>query len=76
MVRRRLPTRTKVSGTGRSRETRTSYVYSDETPGREFIDQAEAALAPDGVARAREVGRRVSIKEALDLARVPQSALA
>ena len=49
-------------------------VYSDETPGREFVDQARAALSADDVARATEVGRRLTIKEALDLARIPQTA--
>ncbi len=44
-------------------------VYSDETPGREFVDEARAALSADDVARATEVGRRLTIKEALDLAR-------
>jgi len=47
-------------------------VYSDETPGRELIDQAQAALPADDAARARETGRRLTIKEALDLVRVPQ----
>ena len=49
-------------------------VYSDETPGREFVDQARAALPADDVARAAEVGRRLTIKEALDLARLPHAA--
>ncbi len=49
-------------------------VYSDETPGREFVDQARAALPADDVARAAEVGRRLTIKEALDLARIPNAA--
>jgi predicted ATPase/class 3 adenylate cyclase len=49
-------------------------VYSDETPGREFVDQARAALSADDVARATEVGRRLTIKEALDLARIPETA--
>ena len=49
-------------------------VYSDETPGREFVDQARAALSADEVARATEAGRRLTIKEALDLARLPQTA--
>ncbi len=49
-------------------------VYSDETPGREFVDRARAALSADAVARATEVGRRLTIKEALDLARVPETA--
>jgi hypothetical protein len=43
----------------------------DETPGREFVDQARAALSADDVARATEVGRKLTIKEALDLARIP-----
>ena len=51
-------------------------VYSDETPGREFVDQARAALSSDEVARATEVGRRLTIKEALDLARTPDTASA
>jgi predicted ATPase/class 3 adenylate cyclase len=49
-------------------------VYSDETPGREFVDRARAELSADGVARATEVGRRLTIKEALDLARIPETA--
>ena len=49
-------------------------VYSDEKPGREFIDQARAALSARDVAHATEVGRRLTIKEALDLARIPQTA--
>ena len=44
-------------------------VYSDETPGREFVDRAAAGLAPEDLDRAREGGRRLTIKEALDLAR-------
>ncbi len=49
-------------------------VYSDNTPGREFVDQARAALPAHDVARATEVGRRLTIKEALDLARIPETA--
>ena len=44
-------------------------VYSDETPGREFVDRAREALSADEVARATEAGRRLTIKEALDLVR-------
>ena len=51
-------------------------VYSDETPGREFVDQARAELAADEVARATEVGRRLTIKQTLDLARTPDTASA
>jgi predicted ATPase/class 3 adenylate cyclase len=50
-------------------------VYSDETPGREFVDQARAALSAEDAAQALEVGRRLTIKEALDLARIPQMTL-
>jgi hypothetical protein len=44
-------------------------VYSDETSGREFVDRAREALSADEVARATEAGRRLTIKETLDLAR-------
>jgi tetratricopeptide (TPR) repeat protein len=46
-------------------------VYSDETPGRDFVDQARAALPARDLDRAMEFGRRLTIKEALDLARTP-----
>ncbi|MGZ8584233.1 MAG: tetratricopeptide repeat protein [Actinomycetota bacterium] len=49
-------------------------VYSDDKPGREYIDQARAALSARDVAHATEVGRRLTIKEALDVVRVPQPA--
>ena len=45
-------------------------VYSDETPGREFVEGARAALSAADVTRATELGRRLSIKQAMDLARV------
>ena len=44
-------------------------VYSDETPGRELVDQARAALSAEDLAAATEAGRRLTIDEALDLAR-------
>ena len=49
-------------------------IYTDDTPGREFVDQAHAALPADVVARLTEAGRKLTIKEALDLARTPQTA--
>ena len=49
-------------------------VYSDETPGREFVDQARAALSARDLDRATEIGCRLTIKEALDLAGIPQTA--
>lgn len=44
-------------------------VYSDETPGREFVEQARAALIEEEAARATEFGRGLTIQQALDLAR-------
>jgi predicted ATPase len=49
-------------------------VYSDETPGREVVDQARAALSADDVGQATEAGRRLTIKQALDLARIAETA--
>jgi hypothetical protein len=54
-------------------------VYSDQTPGREFVDRARASLSEEDVTRATEMGRRLTIKEVLDLARaadVPSGARA
>ena len=44
-------------------------VYSDDTPGRDYVDRARAALPPDEVERAIQAGRRLTIEEALGLAR-------
>jgi hypothetical protein len=44
-------------------------VYSDETPGREFIEQARSALSEEAAARAAEIGRALSIGDALALVR-------
>lgn len=44
-------------------------VYSDETPGRELIEQARAALSEDVAARAAEIGRALSIGDSLALVR-------
>ena len=49
-------------------------VYSDDTPGRELVEQARAALPADEVARATETGRNLPIEEALDLARLAGTA--
>jgi predicted ATPase/class 3 adenylate cyclase len=48
-------------------------VYSDETPGREFVDQARGALSAEDVARATEVGSKLTIGGVLDLARLAQT---
>ena len=42
-------------------------VYSDETPGRDFVDRARAALSADDLERATAAGRRLTIRDALDL---------
>jgi predicted ATPase/class 3 adenylate cyclase len=44
-------------------------VYSNENPGREFVNGARALLSQEQLALATEVGRRLTIKEALDYAR-------
>jgi tetratricopeptide (TPR) repeat protein len=49
-------------------------VYADETPGRDFVDKARAVLSADDLARATEIGRRLTIKEALDIARLSDRA--
>ena len=49
-------------------------VYSDEKPGREYVDRARAALPADDAARAAEAGRGLTIREALDLARIAEVA--
>ena len=48
-------------------------VYSDETPGREFVDRARAALLGRRGRPRHRGGRRLTIKEALDLARMARS---
>jgi predicted ATPase/class 3 adenylate cyclase len=44
-------------------------VYGEDTSGRELIEQARAALSAEDLAAATDAGRRLSIDEALDLAR-------
>jgi predicted ATPase/class 3 adenylate cyclase len=44
-------------------------VYADETPGREYVDAARSALSAEEAARASDEGRRLTIREAIDLAR-------
>lgn len=41
----------------------------EDRSGREFVDQAHAALPADAVVRLTEAGSRLTIEEALDLAR-------
>ena len=49
-------------------------IYSDENPGRELVEQARAALSEVDVARATEIGRRLTINQALELARIADAA--
>jgi predicted ATPase/class 3 adenylate cyclase len=51
-------------------------LYTDETPGRELVDGARAALSPADVERATAEGRGLTLHEALDLARLGSSARA
>jgi tetratricopeptide (TPR) repeat protein len=44
-------------------------VYAEHAPGRESVEQARAALSPEEVARATEIGRQLTIQQALDLVR-------
>ena len=45
-------------------------VYSDDDPGREYVERAKAGLAGNDLENATGIGRTLSVKEALDLARV------
>ena len=47
-------------------------VYSDETPGQQFVEEARSALPADQLDRATREGRKLTIKEALDLARAAE----
>ena len=44
-------------------------VYLDETSGRNFIERARAAMSAEEIERATEVGRGLSIRDSLALAR-------
>jgi len=44
-------------------------IYSEETSGRALVDEARAALSAEDLANATEAGRRLTIDEALELAR-------
>jgi len=47
-------------------------VYSDQTPGREFVDRARESLSEEDATRATEMGRRLTIKQVLDLVRAAE----
>jgi len=44
-------------------------VYSDETPGRDLIEQARAALSAEELVAAAAVARQLTVAEILGLAR-------
>jgi len=44
-------------------------VYSDDDPGREYVERAKAQLGADDLESATGMGRGLSVKEALALAR-------
>jgi predicted ATPase/class 3 adenylate cyclase len=50
-------------------------VYSDQNPGREFVERARTSLPEEDVDRATELGRRLTITQVLDLARAADQAL-
>ena len=52
-----------------AREDGIVVVYSDETPGRELVEQGRAALSAAELARATEIGQQLTMPEILELAR-------
>ena len=44
-------------------------VYSDDDPGREYVERAKSELGTSDLESATGIGRALSVKEALDLAR-------
>jgi predicted ATPase/class 3 adenylate cyclase len=48
-------------------------VYSDETPGRELVEQARELLSAEELTRATDAGRRLTLTDALELARTDVS---
>jgi tetratricopeptide (TPR) repeat protein len=50
-------------------------VYSEDDPGREYVERAKAELRTDDLKSATEKGRSLSVKEALALARVAEPAM-
>jgi hypothetical protein len=60
----------------RAHEEGVVVVYSEETPGRDLVEQARETLSPEELARATESGSRLTIEEALGLARPARVAAA
>ena len=48
-------------------------VYTDETPGRDLVEQARDSLSVEELARATEAGRRLTLADVLELARTDAS---
>jgi hypothetical protein len=48
-------------------------VYSDDTPGRELVEQARDLLSAEELTRATDAGRRLTLTDALELARTDVS---
>jgi predicted ATPase len=48
-------------------------VYSDETPGRTYVDAARETLSAEEAEQADTAGRSLTIAQALDLARLPEA---
>jgi hypothetical protein len=44
-------------------------LYSTEAPGHDLVEAARAALSADELARATDVGRRLTVAEILEIAR-------
>jgi predicted ATPase/class 3 adenylate cyclase len=51
-----------------------AFTYADHAPSREFVERARAAVPTEQAARAADVGRTLTLAQALDLARIPDTA--
>jgi hypothetical protein len=51
-------------------------VYSEGSPGHGYVEQAKAGLGAEEIAGAIEAGRSLSVKQALELARAAEPAVA
>jgi len=47
-------------------------VYSEDAPGRQYVERAKAGLRAEDLESATQKGRSLSVKEALALARVAE----
>jgi hypothetical protein len=58
-----------------AREEGIAVVYAEQPLAGEMVEQARAALSPADLERFTELGRRLTIEEALNLARTAQVAV-